>query len=96
MRTIYTAALASAIALSAFVSITSSAAQAGPIVSPGHYCLAYDHGGSDCSFSSYAQCQATASGIDAEGVDEQPWGRFVTFSDPDGNKWTLQQLPPRP
>ena len=66
MRTIYTAALASAIALSAFVSITSSAAQAGPIVSPGHYCLAYDHGGSDCSFTSYAQCQATASGIDAE------------------------------
>lgn len=66
MRTIYTAALASAIALSAFVSVTSSAAQAGPIVPPGHYCLAYDHGGSDCSFTSYAQCEATASGIDAE------------------------------
>src|SRR4051812_5922182 len=26
-------------------------------------------------------------------VDEQPWGRFVYFSDPDGNRWTLQQLP---
>jgi uncharacterized glyoxalase superfamily protein PhnB len=26
-------------------------------------------------------------------VDEQPWGRFVTFTDPDGNRWTLQELP---
>ncbi len=35
------------------------------------------------------------AGIDASEVDEQPWGRFVTFADPDGNRWTLQQLPPR-
>lgn len=34
-------------------------------------------------------------GVDAQGVDEQAWGRFVTFDDPDGNTWTLQQLPPR-
>ena len=54
------------IAFAAFVSIASSAAQEGPIVPAGRYCLAYDHGGSDCSFTSYAQCQATASGIDAE------------------------------
>ena len=33
--------------------------------------------------------------VAAEGVDEQAWGRFVTFDDPDGNTWTLQQLPPR-
>lgn len=26
-------------------------------------------------------------------VDEQAWGRFVTFRDPDGNQYTLQQLP---
>ena len=26
-------------------------------------------------------------------VDEQPWGRFVTFRDPDGNTFTLQELP---
>lgn len=32
-------------------------------------------------------------GVEAQGVDEQPWGRFVTFDDPDGNSWTLQQLP---
>jgi catechol 2,3-dioxygenase-like lactoylglutathione lyase family enzyme len=32
-------------------------------------------------------------GVDADGVDEQAWGRFVTFRDPDGNQYTLQQLP---
>jgi catechol 2,3-dioxygenase-like lactoylglutathione lyase family enzyme len=34
-----------------------------------------------------------AAGVEAEGVDEQAWGRFVRFTDPDGNGWTLQQLP---
>jgi hypothetical protein len=33
--------------------------------------------------------------IPVSDVDIQPWGSFVTFSDPDGNSWTLQQLPPR-
>lgn len=32
-------------------------------------------------------------GVAAEGVDEQAWGRFVSFDDPDGNTWTLQELP---
>jgi catechol 2,3-dioxygenase-like lactoylglutathione lyase family enzyme len=32
-------------------------------------------------------------GVAASEVDVQPWGSFVTFSDPDGNRWTLQQLP---
>jgi catechol 2,3-dioxygenase-like lactoylglutathione lyase family enzyme len=32
-------------------------------------------------------------GVEAQGVDEQEWGRFVTFDDPDGNTWTLQELP---
>lgn len=31
-------------------------------------------------------------GIDCDGVDEQPWGRFVYFADPDGNRWSLQQI----
>jgi predicted enzyme related to lactoylglutathione lyase len=31
-------------------------------------------------------------GVDANGVDEQPWGRFVYFEDPDGNRWNLQQI----
>ncbi len=34
-----------------------------------------------------------AKGVEADGVDEQAWGRFITLSDPDGNRWTLQQLP---
>jgi catechol 2,3-dioxygenase-like lactoylglutathione lyase family enzyme len=36
-----------------------------------------------------------ANGISASDVDVQPWGSFVTFSDPDGNTWALQQIPPR-
>jgi predicted enzyme related to lactoylglutathione lyase len=35
-------------------------------------------------------------GVEASEVDVQPWGTFVTFSDPDGNVWSLQELPPRP
>jgi uncharacterized glyoxalase superfamily protein PhnB len=35
-------------------------------------------------------------GVQASDLDVQPWGSFVTFSDPDGNTWALQQLPPRP
>jgi predicted enzyme related to lactoylglutathione lyase len=34
-----------------------------------------------------------ARGIAVTPVDDQPWGRFVHFSDPDGNRWSLQQLP---
>jgi catechol 2,3-dioxygenase-like lactoylglutathione lyase family enzyme len=36
-----------------------------------------------------------ANGVTASEVDVQPWGSFVTFSDPDGNTWSLQQLPAR-
>ena len=32
-------------------------------------------------------------GIEAEGVADLAWGRFVTFADPDGNRWALQELP---
>ena len=34
-------------------------------------------------------------GVRASEVDVQSWGSFVTFSDPDGNTWALQQLPDR-
>lgn len=40
-----------------------------------------------------AYAHLTANGVAASPVDEQAWGRFVTFDDPDGNTWTLQQLP---
>lgn len=32
-------------------------------------------------------------GVDISAIDEQPWGTFAYFKDPDGNGWTLQQLP---
>jgi catechol 2,3-dioxygenase-like lactoylglutathione lyase family enzyme len=32
-------------------------------------------------------------GLEVSEIDEQPWGRFVYLSDPDGNGWALQQLP---
>jgi catechol 2,3-dioxygenase-like lactoylglutathione lyase family enzyme len=35
-------------------------------------------------------------GIDPGEVQEFPWGAFVFFSDPDGNNWAVQQIPPRP
>jgi predicted enzyme related to lactoylglutathione lyase len=42
-----------------------------------------------------ARQELIAHGVQASDVDVQPWGSFVTFSDPDGNTWALQQLPPR-
>ena len=35
-------------------------------------------------------------GVDVSAIDDQPWGRFVHFADPDGNTWAVQQLPARP
>jgi catechol 2,3-dioxygenase-like lactoylglutathione lyase family enzyme len=40
-----------------------------------------------------ARADLVERGIEVSDVDEQPWGRFVYFSDPDGNRWSLQQLP---
>jgi catechol 2,3-dioxygenase-like lactoylglutathione lyase family enzyme len=42
-----------------------------------------------------ARDQLVAAGVDASEVDVQQWGSFVRFSDPDGNTWALQELPPR-
>jgi predicted enzyme related to lactoylglutathione lyase len=41
-----------------------------------------------------ARSELIARGVQPSEVDVQPWGSFVTFSDPDGNTWALQQLPP--
>jgi predicted enzyme related to lactoylglutathione lyase len=35
-------------------------------------------------------------GVRTSEIDDQPWGRFIFFSDPDGNSWSVQQIPPRP
>jgi catechol 2,3-dioxygenase-like lactoylglutathione lyase family enzyme len=34
-------------------------------------------------------------GVEVSDVQEFPWGKFVYFTDPDGNAWAVQQLPPR-
>jgi predicted enzyme related to lactoylglutathione lyase len=34
-------------------------------------------------------------GVECSDVDEQPWGQFIHFQDPDANQWALQQLPVR-
>jgi catechol 2,3-dioxygenase-like lactoylglutathione lyase family enzyme len=40
-----------------------------------------------------ALAHLTAAGVEAEGVLDLDWGRFVLFADPDGNRWALQELP---
>ncbi len=40
-----------------------------------------------------AREELVSRGVDASEVDEQPWGKFVYFADPDGNTWSLQQMP---
>ena len=42
-----------------------------------------------------ARADLVEHGVDASEVQEFPWGRFTGFSDPDGNEWAVQQLPPR-
>ena len=34
-------------------------------------------------------------GTEVSEVQDFPWGRFIFFADPDGNKWAVQQIPPR-
>ena len=37
-----------------------------------------------------------ASGVEVGEVEQLPFGSFIYFQDPDGNRWAVQQLPPRP
>jgi catechol 2,3-dioxygenase-like lactoylglutathione lyase family enzyme len=34
-----------------------------------------------------------AKGVEVSDIETQAWGKFIYFSDPDGNSWTLQELP---
>lgn len=38
-----------------------------------------------------AKAELNARGIETSNIEEQPWGKHVYFSDPDGNTWTLQE-----
>ena len=42
-----------------------------------------------------ARAELVGRGVEVTEVQEFPWGSFVFFSDPDGNGWAVQQLPPR-
>jgi predicted enzyme related to lactoylglutathione lyase len=42
-----------------------------------------------------ARAELVDRGVDVSDVQEFPWGSFVFFSDPDGNGWAVQALPPR-
>jgi catechol 2,3-dioxygenase-like lactoylglutathione lyase family enzyme len=42
-----------------------------------------------------AHDELAARGVEVSDVQEFPWGSFVFFADPDGNRWAVQQLPPR-
>jgi catechol 2,3-dioxygenase-like lactoylglutathione lyase family enzyme len=42
-----------------------------------------------------ARQDLVSRGVDASPVQVLEWGSFTSFSDPDGNTWTVQQLPAR-
>jgi predicted enzyme related to lactoylglutathione lyase len=42
-----------------------------------------------------ARAELADRGVEVGEVQDFPWGSFVFFSDPDGNSWSVQQLPPR-
>ena len=39
-----------------------------------------------------ARDELTARGLDVGEVQDFPWGRFLFFADPDGNRWAVQQI----
>jgi catechol 2,3-dioxygenase-like lactoylglutathione lyase family enzyme len=42
-----------------------------------------------------ARAELMSRGLDIAPVQEFPWGRFIFFSDPDCNRWAVQQIPKR-
>jgi predicted enzyme related to lactoylglutathione lyase len=43
-----------------------------------------------------ARTHLAERGVEVSEITDFPWGRFVFFTDPDGNGWSVQQVPPRP
>ena len=43
-----------------------------------------------------ARDRLAGGGVEVSEIQDFPWGRFVFFSDPDGNGWAVQQIPERP
>jgi predicted enzyme related to lactoylglutathione lyase len=42
-----------------------------------------------------ARAELVERGVEVSEVQKFDWGSFVFFSDPDGNGWAVQQIPPR-
>src|SRR3974390_1046225 len=42
-----------------------------------------------------AHSELAGRGVEVSDVQDFPWGSFVFFADPDGNRWSVQQVPPR-
>jgi predicted enzyme related to lactoylglutathione lyase len=42
-----------------------------------------------------AHAELSGRGVDVSDVQDLPWGRFVFFSDPDGNAWAVQEIQPQ-
>jgi uncharacterized glyoxalase superfamily protein PhnB len=42
-----------------------------------------------------ARTELANRGVDVSEIQEFPWGKFTFFDDPDGNRWAVQELPPR-
>jgi catechol 2,3-dioxygenase-like lactoylglutathione lyase family enzyme len=43
-----------------------------------------------------ARTELLERGVEVGEVQDFPWGKFIFFSDPDGNRWAVQHIPPRP
>jgi predicted enzyme related to lactoylglutathione lyase len=42
-----------------------------------------------------ARSELVGRGVKVGEIQDFPWGRFIFFADPDGNRWAVQQLPRR-
>jgi catechol 2,3-dioxygenase-like lactoylglutathione lyase family enzyme len=42
-----------------------------------------------------ARDELAGRGVEVSDVQSFPWGSFVFFTDPDGNRWSVQEIPPR-
>jgi catechol 2,3-dioxygenase-like lactoylglutathione lyase family enzyme len=42
-----------------------------------------------------ARDELAGRGVEVSEIQDFPWGRFVFFSDPDGNGWSVQEIPAR-
>ncbi len=42
-----------------------------------------------------AHDELAGRGVEVSDIQEFPWGRFTFFKDPDGNGWSVQEIPAR-